>query len=206
MGQNKQPTHGTKVDLGKDAPVTEEGPGNVKSESLAAESTKEGGGFSENKDVNTKDGKSNTRDTSKDTSKEFSSKNTSSENTSKNTSSEHSQTKSSENFSSKSTENTSKSSSGSENTKSSRGGLSNETQGGSAPTYVESQYAQDHNGPHGKNLHEGIDEADLRKAERPDPIEAAENQFVATELGEPGQKPFQAGEKTAFDALGDTQA
>jgi hypothetical protein len=65
---------------------------------------------------------------------------------------------------------------------------------------------RDPDGPHGKNITEGIDEADLRKAKRPDPVAAAEQQFVQTELGGADQKPYQAGEKTAFDALSDTQA
>ncbi|KAG7135354.1 hypothetical protein HYQ45_006893 [Verticillium longisporum] len=45
------PSHGQKVDLGKDAPVTQESTGPVPSGSLANESAKTGGDFAENSGV-----------------------------------------------------------------------------------------------------------------------------------------------------------
>ncbi|KAF4983446.1 hypothetical protein FZEAL_1175 [Fusarium zealandicum] len=48
MSSNKAPSHGTKVDLGQNAPSKTEGAGTVTSESLAAESNKEGGDFASN--------------------------------------------------------------------------------------------------------------------------------------------------------------
>ncbi|KAJ4013996.1 uncharacterized protein FIESC28_07447 [Fusarium coffeatum] len=47
----KAPSEGQKVDLGQNAPVKEEGPGKVASESLAAESAKEGGDFASNEGI-----------------------------------------------------------------------------------------------------------------------------------------------------------
>ncbi|KAL7896228.1 hypothetical protein HDV63DRAFT_385201 [Trichoderma sp. SZMC 28014] len=49
--KNPNPTKGTKVDLGKNAPVTEEAAGLVKGESLAAESYNEGGEFDRNRNA-----------------------------------------------------------------------------------------------------------------------------------------------------------
>jgi hypothetical protein len=45
------PSKGQKVDLGQNAPIKEEGAGKVASESLAAESTKEGGEFASNEGI-----------------------------------------------------------------------------------------------------------------------------------------------------------
>ncbi|KAM0479482.1 hypothetical protein ACHAPX_004697 [Trichoderma viride] len=49
--KNPNPTKGTKVDLGKDAPVSQEAAGLVKGESLAAESYEEGGEFDQNRNA-----------------------------------------------------------------------------------------------------------------------------------------------------------
>ncbi|KAH8685293.1 hypothetical protein BGZ61DRAFT_507447 [Ilyonectria robusta] len=51
MSPNKNPGVGTKVTLGEDAPVTLEGAGLVPSDSLAAESKREGGEFSSNRGI-----------------------------------------------------------------------------------------------------------------------------------------------------------
>ena len=51
MSNNKAPSFGTKVDLGENAPVRAEGAGTVLSESLAAESYREGGDFASNRDA-----------------------------------------------------------------------------------------------------------------------------------------------------------
>jgi hypothetical protein len=48
MSPNKAPSEGQKVNLGKDAPTKVEGTGAVPSESLAAESAREGGSFASN--------------------------------------------------------------------------------------------------------------------------------------------------------------
>ncbi|KAJ4263069.1 hypothetical protein NW762_006683 [Fusarium torreyae] len=45
---SQAPSEGQKVDLGKNAPTKQEGTGNVPSESLAAQSAKEGGQFASN--------------------------------------------------------------------------------------------------------------------------------------------------------------
>ncbi|KAK7746363.1 hypothetical protein SLS53_002322 [Cytospora paraplurivora] len=47
----KAPSEGTKVNLGENAPVVREGAGAVASESLAAESFREGGEFSKNRNI-----------------------------------------------------------------------------------------------------------------------------------------------------------
>ncbi|EHK49612.1 uncharacterized protein TrAtP1_010860 [Trichoderma atroviride] len=49
--KNPNPTKGTKVDLGKDAPVSQEAAGLVKGGSLAAESYGEGGEFDQNRNA-----------------------------------------------------------------------------------------------------------------------------------------------------------
>ncbi|CRK27479.1 hypothetical protein BN1708_004371 [Verticillium longisporum] len=51
LESNMAPSHGQKVDLGKDAPVTQESTGPVPSGSLANESAKKGGDFAENSGV-----------------------------------------------------------------------------------------------------------------------------------------------------------
>ena len=99
------------------------------------------------------------------------------------------------------------------------GHLSNEAQGGPAPTYVNNQYAKDTGGPHGKNLTEGIDykgtEDGIEKAmkaelgSKDDPARAAEQQFIARQAraaGGDGPKEFQTGGKTTYDALGEKAA
>lgn len=48
----KAPSEGTKVTAGQNAPVVREGAGAVPSESLAAQSVREGGGFAENRNIN----------------------------------------------------------------------------------------------------------------------------------------------------------
>lgn len=48
MSTNKAPSEGQKVDLGQNAPTKTEGTGAVPSESLAAQSSREGGDFSSN--------------------------------------------------------------------------------------------------------------------------------------------------------------
>ncbi|KAH7141299.1 hypothetical protein B0J13DRAFT_608307 [Dactylonectria estremocensis] len=92
---------------------------------------------------------------------------------------------------------------------------SSKTQGGAAPSYVNSQLSQDPNGPHGKNLKEGDwDESKgkdgLQKAlnsepgSKNDPSRLAEHQFqLKDSVGGPGAGARQAEltKKTAFDAL-----
>ncbi|KAM0429600.1 hypothetical protein ACHAPT_006200 [Fusarium lateritium] len=80
MSSNKAPSSGTKaslkalvsehdtdmiqVNLGKDAPTKQEGAGTVTSESLAAESQKEGGGFASNKGMHSENVPSKSSETS----------------------------------------------------------------------------------------------------------------------------------------------
>ncbi|KAI9155169.1 hypothetical protein HJFPF1_07745 [Paramyrothecium foliicola] len=130
--QNKSTSAGQKVDLGRDAPVTREATGKVNSESLAAESKREGGAFTENRgehrsartenvsshQSSTSDADSGLRATVKDNAP-----------TNPTSFAKASNSGRSENTSQSSAE--------------------------TAPTYVASQYIRDESGPHGKNLTEG---------------------------------------------------
>ncbi|KAM0273998.1 hypothetical protein ACHAQH_008055 [Verticillium albo-atrum] len=192
--------HGQKVDLGKDAPVTQEPTGAVGSGSLANESAKKGGEFAENRDVqsgSTADSKSSGTSTSDNassgTSKPSSGSSGSTNNTSSTTTDASSHNKS--------------------------GNKSSGGQAGTAPTYVENQFIRDSSGPHGKNLHEGIDYKDTKDGLKAalnaeagsenDPGRAAEQQFLQSQTRagrDAGPKEFEVGSKTTFDSLEEKQA
>ncbi|KAF7542405.1 hypothetical protein G7Z17_g11596 [Cylindrodendrum hubeiense] len=158
-----------KVTLGQDAPVTQEGAGNAPSDSLAAESNREGGGFASNRGIHSE----NSPDFNDEASAARNSHN-----------------------------------------RSDRSDVP-ESYGGAAPTYINSQYRQDPNGPHGKNLQEGDwDESrgkeGIRKAmnaepgSKNDPSRLAEHQFqLKQSVGGPDAGPRQGDltGKTAYDTL-----
>ncbi|UZP34728.1 hypothetical protein NXS19_002544 [Fusarium pseudograminearum] len=146
--KNQNPTHGQKVDLGQNAPVKEEGAGKVASESLAAESIKEGGEFVSNEGIR---GENQPSSASENTS---AGRNT---NTSSAPSSKPAQSGSGESDSNKSSAGrTTKTSSAPGSSADSKS--SDSANGGNAPSYVENQYIKSSGGPHGKNIGEGFDD------------------------------------------------
>ncbi|KAL9948868.1 hypothetical protein D7B24_004927 [Verticillium nonalfalfae] len=187
------PSHGQKVDLGKDAPVTQESTGAVPSGSLANESAKKGGDFAENSGVqagSTADSKSSGTDAN------------------------HGSSKNSNSNASSSTKGSSGGGGGGNGDSKSSG-----AQGGTAPSYVENQYIRDGSGPHGKNLQEGIDYANTKDGLKAaleaepgsanDPARAAEQQFLQSQTRagrDAGPKEFEVGSKTTFDNLEEKQA
>ncbi|KAI5458532.1 hypothetical protein BGZ63DRAFT_391565 [Mariannaea sp. PMI_226] len=195
MSTQKAPNAGTKVDLGQNAPVIQEGVGKVSSESLANESVHEGDGFATNRDVH-----SENKPESEQTSRVSYAAKASEANT---------QSDSSEpTYASKARETTQPtSSSGTENAQS---------YDGKAPTYVNNQYERDPSGPHGKNLHEGgwdnsKAEDGLKKAlnsepgSTDDPSRLAEQQFQLKQAAtgrDAGPREESVKTKTAYDALG----
>lgn len=90
---------------------------------------------------------------------------------------------------------------------------------GTAPSYISSQYARDTSGPHGKNIHEGFDDSGVRDGlkaalaaepgSKDDPSRLAEQQFEQNQ-NVPGRAagPKQADLSTAtkYDALRDASA
>ncbi|EEY23368.1 conserved hypothetical protein [Verticillium alfalfae VaMs.102] len=198
------PSHGQKmyetrltaheVDLGKDAPVTQESTGAVPSGSLANESAKKGGDFAENSGVqagSTAGSKSSGTDANNGNSKSSNS-----------------------NDASSGTKGSSGAGAGGNGDSKSSG-----AQGGTAPSYVENQYIRDGSGPHGKNLQEGIDYANTKDGLKAaleaepgsanDPARAAEQQFLQSQTRagrDAGPKEFEVGSKTTFDNLEEKQA
>ncbi|KAF4960939.1 hypothetical protein FGADI_589 [Fusarium gaditjirri] len=190
----KAPSHGQKVDLGKNAPVKQEGAGPVPNESLAAESLKEGGEFTSNEGIH---GENQPTSRSENTSAD--------RNTNTNTSSAPSS-----GSDSKSSSSASKSS----GTASKSSNPAPKSLAGTAPSYVENQYIRAPGGPHGKNLKEGIDDSNtedgLKKAlesepgSQDDPGRLAERQFQQYQTAggrDAGPKQSELEGKTAFDAL-----
>jgi hypothetical protein len=184
----KAPSEGQKVDLGQNAPVKEEGPGKVASESLAAESAKEGGGFASNEGIRSENQASS------------GSENTSDGRTTK-TSSVHSANNSVPSSNSNSNSNSAQSGSAKSN-------------GGTAPSYVENQYIKSSGGPHGKNITEGFDDSKtedgLKKAlnsepgSENDPSRVAELQFQQNQTAagrDAGPKQTGLANESSFDAL-----
>lgn len=156
-----------KVDLGQNAPNKTEGTGPVGSESLAAESYREGGEFSNNIGTQPENISSDLGATS----------------TSTTTSAQSQQS-------------------------------ANESQAGTAPSYVNNQYIKDSSGPHGKNLQEGFDDSGLKDGTRAamdatlgskdDPARAAELQFQYNQDAKSraaGPKQDGLSNETKYDAL-----
>ncbi|KAF4989126.1 hypothetical protein FGRMN_9311 [Fusarium graminum] len=192
----KAPSHGQKVDLGQNAPIKQEGAGKVASESLAAESLQEGGEFTSNEGIRGENQPSS------------GSENTSSGRTT-NTSSSH---ESGSGLGSSRSENTS--SAPRSNSKSESGSGSGSSHADTAPSYVNNQYIRAPGGPHGKNLHEGIDDSNtqdgLKKAlasepgSEDDPSRLAELQFQKNQSAagrDAGPRQSELSSETAFDAL-----
>ncbi|KAM0327599.1 hypothetical protein ACHAQA_005892 [Verticillium albo-atrum] len=224
------------VDLGKDAPVTEEGTGVVEAGSLADESAQKGGEFAENRDAepsSTTESKSSV-DSSSDkvssgsgkTSQSTSSNNASSgaakssgtNASSGATKSSGTNTSSGNQTSGNTSSNTSNSKTTSQSTSSSKP-TDADSFAGTAPTYVDNNFIRDTAGPHGKNLHEGIDYKNtkdgLKEALKApvgsenDPGRAAEQQFLQSQARvgrDAGPKEYEVGSKTTFDNLEEKQA
>ncbi|KAF5027649.1 hypothetical protein F66182_245 [Fusarium sp. NRRL 66182] len=180
---NQAPSEGQKVDLGQNAPVKQEGAGNVPSESLAAQSNKEGGEFASNVGIKGENQPSS-----------------GSENTSAGRTTNTSSAPSS------GSGNTAQSapSSGSGNTAQSAG---------SAPSYVDAQYAKasgPHGKNLKEGIDDSKTEDGLQKAmnaepgSQDDPSRAAELQFQQNQTAagrDAGPKQGELTTKTAFDAL-----
>ncbi|GJN76492.1 hypothetical protein VFPBJ_09080 [Purpureocillium lilacinum] len=161
----KGPSVGTKVDLGRNAPVTEEGAGYVAPGSLAAESFKGGGEFSENR---------------------------------------HGQPDST-------SSGTTRSGARSGPPETAPAGEN----GGTAPSYVSSQYIGDSGGPHGKNLKSGgfadsktKDGLKMALESEPgsknDPSRLAEERFelrAAAGPGVSGRRDTELSTSTKYDGL-----
>lgn len=90
---------------------------------------------------------------------------------------------------------------------------------GTAPSYVSNQYARDSSGPHGKNIHEGFDDAGVRDGlkaalasepgSKDDPSRLAEKQFEqsqnsASRAGGPRQTGLAT--ESQYDVLKDSSA
>jgi len=125
MGYGKSPSAGTKVTLGESAPVRREPAGNVDPDSLAAESYAQGGGFASNRG-----GAPESANTDTDTTSSFESINKKSKDSPTTSSSNHNERTSTSHAPEMS------------------------GNGGTAPSYVTSQYIRDPNPPHGKNIRE----------------------------------------------------
>lgn len=202
-------THTIQVDLGQNAPVKEEGAGKVASESLAAESIKEGGEFASNEGIR---GENQPSSAPENTS---AGRNT---NTSSAPSSKSAQPGSGKSGSGESGSN--KSSAGRTTKTSSAPGSSADSKSsgsansGNAPSYVENQYIKSPGGPHGKNIGEGFDDPKAKDGlklalesepgSENDPSRLAEQQFqerqnaVGRDAG-PRQRALSS--ETPFDSL-----
>ncbi|CEI65888.1 hypothetical protein FVEN_g7443 [Fusarium venenatum] len=204
--KNQNPTHGQKVDLGENAPVKEEGAGKVASESLAAESTKEGGEFASNEGIRGENQPSSASENisvghNTDTSSAPSSKSTQS-----------SSGKSSADKSSAGR--TTKTSSALGSNADSKSGQSGSANSGTAPSYVENQYIRSSSGPHGKNATEGFDDSKTKDGlklalesepgSENDPSRLAEQQFQERQNAvgrDAGPRQSALSSETPFDSL-----
>jgi hypothetical protein len=192
-------TYTIQVDLGQNAPVKEEGAGKVASESLAAESIKEGGDFTSNEGIRGENQQSS------------GSENTSAGRTTNTSSAPSSNSAQSGSGKSSSGRTTNTSSAPGSNSKS---GQSDSANGGDAPSYVENQYIRNPGGPHGKNITEGFDDSKtedgLKKALKSepgsddDPSRVAELRFQESQTAagrDAGPKQTGLSSETPFDAL-----
>ncbi|PSR98981.1 hypothetical protein BD289DRAFT_65816 [Coniella lustricola] len=196
----KTPTHGTKVDLGENAPIVREGAGLVASDSLAAESVQAGGEFAENRNIRTE------------------------EVGTKESTGAHSSSSGGSGGSGGGGGGHQKSSSSSSAGKShyvgsggdvvgDRGRIPSSEQGHAAPTYVNSQFIRDTAGPHGKNITEDPEmtgrrgKFNVKVGSREDPSREAERTMLLKQTrGAPGTGERQVGERGTdeqpFKALG----
>jgi len=203
QAQNQNPTHGTKV-TDSNAPSTDEGAGAIASDSLAAESTREGGKFSENRNGEPQ-GVSGANST-------FANTNTSGATTLEPAADAEARSSGAGSYPGSlggqakdlAVENTS----GSSDT-----GLGGTSSAGVAPTYVNSQYV-DAAGPKGKNLTEGgFESNDSKNASfngdiggKNDPGRLAEEKFQRSNADAAGDAamPRQQGDvgDNAYESLG----
>jgi len=190
----KAPGAGTKVNPGRNDPAVRETAGNVASESLAAESYREDGGFADNRGAEPENLSSRSRSTS-----------------------------GAEELSAAANSNTrgaahdaTLSNAGRYDEAAGRGADNmGSSYAGTAPSYISSQYHKDPNGPHGKNLTEGDwDESQgkdgLRRAlasepgSKNDPSRLAEQDFKlkqSTGGRDTGPKQHALDKQTPFDSL-----
>jgi hypothetical protein len=201
-------SHGQKVDLGRNAPISQEAPGKVASESLAAESKREGGAFSENRSENMSSSSqhhsseahshlSTVKDNAPIGTNHYAKETAEYPKRSENTSQSQSQTHSQSHSQSKSQSQTQSSSAG------------------TAPTYVNNQYIRNPGGPHGKNITEGgWDESQAKDGLKAalesepgsenDPSRLAERQFqqnLSRGGRDAGPKQGSLDSETKFDGL-----
>ncbi|KAH8887113.1 hypothetical protein GQ53DRAFT_768577 [Thozetella sp. PMI_491] len=185
------PSDGAKVHLGKDAPVTREGAGYVASDSLAAESFREGGAFASNRggqpdeaaggDSRSTDGPQfhePAQDPAYET-RQFAPTQEGSSNTHR---------------------------------------IPNAEQGATAPSYVNTQYSRDASGPHGKNITEGFDDSsqyrdglkaafNAEPGSEDDPSRIAEQNFQKKVAGTgAGPKDARVGIDGGYDVLKSDEA
>jgi len=194
MSPNKAPSEGTKVDLGRNAPIKNEAAGPVGSESLAAESYREGGEFSHNvgaQPENLTSGSERTSGGTKlDSAPDAESRERANDTSSYNAASYDV-----------------------------AAGSGNNRTAGTAPTYVSNQYIRDTKGPHGKNVQEGFDDAGTKDglkaalAAEPgseqDPSRLAEYQLDLKNNAKSAQavpRDSTVTNETKYDALNETSA
>ena len=191
MSPQKAPSEGTKVDLGRNAPVKQEAAGPVPTESLAAESYKEGGAFASNQGIRTENLQSS--DTSRaaklDPAPNAQYREAAHDTTSYNAASYDEAT--------------------------GRSDAKPKSDAGTAPSYVNNQYIRDPKGPHGKNLQEGgWDDSKTRDGlqaalnaepgSEDDPARAAEYQFELknnAKSGGAGPREGSLTNETTYDKL-----
>jgi hypothetical protein len=204
-------TYTSQVDLGQNAPVKEEGAGKVASESLAAESMKEGGEFASNEGIRGENQPSSA-----------------SENTSAGRNTDISSAPSSKSAQPSSGQSSSDKSSAGRTTKTasalgshadSKSGQSDSANSGTAPSYVENQYIRSSGGPHGKNITEGFDDSKTKDGlklalesepgSENDPSRLAEQQFQERQNAvgrDAGPRQSALSSETPFDSLNNTSS
>lgn len=98
-------------------------------------------------------------------------------------------------------------------------GTEAQSHAGTAPSYISSQYARDTSGPHGKNIHEGFDDSGVRDGlqaalaaepgSQDDPSRLAEQQYKLNQNAKSrsaGPKQTGLSTETKYDVLKDTSA
>lgn len=186
------------VDSGRN-PVTQETAGIVDSESLAAESVREGGGFASNRNAQPENPSSQEPTSSSQADELSAAPNADARAVAKDTTSTNAASYDE-----------------ATNSGAYRGQNMPDSYAGTAPSYISSQYAKDKNGPHGKNLTEGGDWSEGRAQEgirqalasEPgsvnDPSRSAEHKFQnsqASTAGDAGPRQTGLTSQTKYDEL-----
>jgi len=188
---SRVPSEGTKVTLGKNAPVKREGAGVVAPDSLAAESVQGGGEFANNANINMS---SHTFSTSSSDKNNKNDKNNKSSSDVPASAPPHEPADVGHSS-----------------------GLTSDIQGQDAPTYVNNQHIRDAAGPHGKNITEDPDmtgrpaKFDVEVGSQDDPARLAELKMQTKQARVPGiagtEAGVQGGDEQPYGALGgDTSA